>query len=1018
MRTFLRAFNIISLCLWLFLPANPCRARVRAWEGAVTIPTYGWAEDVNPKLWAMEGEVKFSTTVKGSIVYPYTMQDYLSRTKEERTYKALFLENEYLKITCLPELGGRLHSVLDKTEGEEMFHYNSVIKPGMIAMRGAWISGGVEWNAGPQGHTVTILSPVNALIGQNADGSAYLEISNLEKTQRTRWTVRVTLHPGKAYLDEQVRIFNPIDAISPYYFWNCTAFPNRAGTRFIYPMTLGTDHNALEFFSWPIHKGRDLSWLKNYETWASIFSVNCVFGFFGAYDVDADRGIVQVADHHELSGKKAWTWGTWDFGLVSQKNLADDDGPYIEVQSGPLPTQSDYGMLLPREEVSWQEQWYPVHGLGEGFEYATKDVAIQTARDADKLQLRILGTSRLRGAVCVISQGREELIRKLMDLSPAAPQVVTLSPSPKSPVDVTIKTKNGDVLASFVTPLPVPKVSPPEPAWLAQKPDEELSTEEKYLKGRKYDLATNRNKAREYYEKALADDAQYSPALRALAALDFEAGLYEKAIQRLEKALDRDAGDGLSWYFIGVSYLRLGNEEEALRCAYNAARCFGAASLGYDLAGRAFMRLGGYSKAVEAFEKSVQLNPGDTEAKDHLLLALYASGNTESAYKHAEARIAHDPTALAPRAALALQSKSTMDAFVRESRAFVGEDDFEMLQTALTFAELGLVNEAARLLKAVCVEAVPQAERNPIPLYYLAYFASLRSDKADAGAYLSQAARTCRDYIFPSRPETLEVLRYAIEANPRDAYAHLHIGNLYGHLGRLEEAAEHWRKAGELARPSTGGLDTSLSIAFRNLGLYAWAVEEDLAKAEELYRKAIAARPKDQTLYRDLADILLAANRRPDAIKTLESTPAEKLRRADVIIMLAQAYLDEQRYDNTIDLLESTPYFVNWEGQTITWDIFNKALMERGCKRLQDKDFKTALQDFEAALTYPANIGVGRSNKPQEAPAQYWKGKALEGLGRLKDARSAWEQGAAGPEGSAEQNKYRKLCMEALPTQL
>ena len=212
-------------------------AKVRVWEGSVTIPTYGWAEDVNPKFWALEGEVKFSTTVKGSIVYPYTMQDHLYRTKENRTYKALFLENEYLKVTCLPELGGRLHSVLDKTEGKEMFHFNKVIKPGMIAMRGAWISGGVEWNAGPQGHTVTILSPVDAVIGRNADGSAYLEVSNLEKSLRTQWTVRVTLHPGKSYLDERIRIFNPTDGVNPYYFWNCTAFPNRPGTRFIYPMT-------------------------------------------------------------------------------------------------------------------------------------------------------------------------------------------------------------------------------------------------------------------------------------------------------------------------------------------------------------------------------------------------------------------------------------------------------------------------------------------------------------------------------------------------------------------------------------------------------------------------------------------------------------------------------------------------------------------------------------------------------------------------------------------------------------
>jgi len=261
------AFLTVSIAL---VCSAPSWARVKAWQGTCTIPTYGWAEDINPKFWAMEGQVKFSTTVKGTIVYPYTMQDHLYRTKEDRTYKALFLENEYLKITCLPELGGRLHSVFDKSKGEEMFHLNRVIKPSMIAMRGAFISGGVEWNAGPQVHTVTILSPVNALVGHNPDGSAYLQVSNLEKTLRTRWSVRLTLHPGRAYLDEQISIFNPTDAINPYYFWNCTAFPCHAGTRYIYPMTLGTDHGGEVFFNWPIHEGKDLSWLKNYETWASI----------------------------------------------------------------------------------------------------------------------------------------------------------------------------------------------------------------------------------------------------------------------------------------------------------------------------------------------------------------------------------------------------------------------------------------------------------------------------------------------------------------------------------------------------------------------------------------------------------------------------------------------------------------------------------------------------------------------------------------------------------------------------
>jgi len=568
----------------LALP-NLTWAKVKAWEGTVTIPTYGWAEDVNPKFWALEGEVKFATTVKGSIIYPYTMQDHLYRTKADRTYKALFLENEYLKVTCLPELGGRLHSVLDKTQGEQMFHLNKVIKPGMIAMRGAWISGGVEWNSGPHGHTVTILSPVDALIGKNADGSAYIEVSNIEKIFRTRWTARVTLHPQKAYLDERISIFNPVDAINPYYFWNCTAFPNRPGTRFIYPMTLGTDHNGVKFFSWPIHEGNDLSWLKNHETWASIFSVNCTFDFFGAYDVDTDRGVVQVADHHELSGKKAWTWGTWDFGLVSQKNLTDDDGPYIEVQSGPLPTQSDYGMLLPRQEVSWQEWWYPVHGLGDGFEYATKDLTIQTERKDGNLQLRVLATGKFPDAICTLSQKDRRLLRKRVSLSPESPQLLKLSPAPQSSVDVTIKTENGNTLASFATPLPIPKVEPPTVSKLMTEPDEQLTMQQKYLKGQKYDLATDRKKAREYYERVLADDPQYSPALRGLAVLDVEAGLYEDAVQKLGKALHRNPSDGLSWFFLGVSHLRLRNEQEALRCAYKAVRCLGTASLGYDLAG-------------------------------------------------------------------------------------------------------------------------------------------------------------------------------------------------------------------------------------------------------------------------------------------------------------------------------------------------------------------------------------------------------------------------------------------------
>jgi tetratricopeptide (TPR) repeat protein len=488
--------------------------------------------------------------------------------------------------------------------------------------------------------------------------------------------------------------------------------------------------------------------------------------------------------------------------------------------------------------------------------------------------------------------------------------------------------------------------------------------------------------------------------------LDIEAGLYDKAAERLRTAVKRDDTDGLSWYFLGVSNLKLGNDSEALRCAYRAIRCLGTDSLGCDLAGRAHMRRGEYSQAVGIFRRAVRLNPKDYKAKDHLLLALYAAGRKKLAYKQAEERISKNPTALVPRMIIALRSKNQMNRFVREARAFVGEDEFEMLEAGLVFAELALTNEAEELLRAACVEAVPEDQRGPLPLYYLAYLVSLQKDQAKAGEYLDQAAKIHRDFVFPSRPEEVAVFENAVKNSPGDAHAHLHLGNLYSHLDRQEEAVRQWSKAVEL--------DSSLSVAFRNLGLHAWSAEEDLPKAEGFYRKAIVARSKDQTLYRDLADILLAAKRRPDAIKVLESTPYEKIRRADIIIMLAQMYFDEKQYTDAIDLLESTPYFVNWEGQTITWDIFHKAHIERGRQRFEREDFAGALRDFEASLTYPENIGVGRSNRPQEAKAQYWRGRALQALGRLDEARSAWKEGAVGFERSGEQNKHIELCEKAL----
>ncbi len=1003
---------------------------VKTWEGTITLPTYAWHDDVNPVFAELEGK----------IYYPYTRQDHIAQTKADRTYKALFLENEYLKVTCLPELGGRIHSVLDKTTGEEMFHKNDVIKPALIAMRGAWIGGGIEWNVGPQGHTVTIVSPVDAVVVRGKDGSATLVVGNTEKMFRTRWTVRLTLHPGKAYLDETIRIFNPTDGVHPYYFWNCTGFPNLPGTRFIYPMTLGSDHNGTTFFSWPMDKGKDLSWLKNYDTMTSIFAYDCVFDFFGAYDADRDRGIVSYANHHEVKGKKAWTWGKDGFGVVSQMALSDagpEDAQYIEVQSGPLLTQADYGMLGPRQDVSWREYWYPVHGLGDGFEYATRDVAVQTYRDGGKLEVHVIGTASFRDARCTLSQNGAALLERTVDLSPERAQTIALASTPDGPITITIRAADGATLVSYATPLAVPKVDAPD---LAKKPAREDGTptaDELFQSAYLADSQSNPNGARSGYEKVLENDPGHVPSLCALAELDIELGRFDEAAGRAEKALERHADHGTAWYLLGVSRLHQNALDEAIRCGYKAAHDPATLALGYGLVGRVHMCTGAYDEAVAAFGRAMRRNPEDTRNRDQWLAARYAAGDTKRVARDAATLTkADDPTDFIPRALVALKNEKTMAKFMQDVNEIAGEIEFTLIEVVTFFAGLNRYEEAVHLLEArssgslpcyytLVVEAGAESFEalysddvsGALPWYYLAYYRHKLGDEAAAKTALRKAAAKPYDYAFPSRVEAEDVLRYAVESNKADAQARLMLGHLLAALRRTDEAVPYWEEAVEL--------DLSLSTAWRSLGYHAWKKQSKLDRAEQCYRKAIAARPENQILYHDLAQILSGLERQDEAIQLVETMPVGDFKRYDICLWLAQAYVSADRYDDCIAFLGEAR-FSNWEGSSTPRVLYVQALMARGKLRFDAGQHERALADFRAALTYPENLHVGQRYKRTDAETHYWLGKTLAALGSAVEARAVWREGAKQITSSdppltfisvtAIQDEHVKLCAEALET--
>ncbi len=998
-----RAGAVLSTCLALLMSASLAAAapQVQAWEGEITLPTYPWYDSPYPEIQELGGR----------IVYPYSMQDDIGKEKRPVTYRALFLENEYLRVTCLPALGGRIHSVLDKTTGEEMFHLNDEIKPALIAMRGAWVSGGIEWNTGPQGHTVTAVSPVDAVLVENEDGSASLVIGNTEKIFRTRWTVRLTLHPGRSYLDERIRIFNPTDGVHPYYFWNCTAFPCRPGTRFIFPMTLGTDHDGTTFFSWPEHEGRDLTWLKNYPKMTSVFAYQCAFDFFGAYDVDRNQGIVAYANHFELQGKKAWTWGQDDFGIVSQMSLSDggrEGAPYIEVQSGPLRTQAEYGMLDPHEEVSWQEWWYPVHGLGDGFEYATRDVAVQTHRfDDGSLDVRMIATGVFPNATVSVggtSRGGPRPLRERQDLSPSHVQSFLSSGVGDGPVVIGIQAESGEVLARFTTPLDIPRVEPPDLTVTPAREDGRATVGEIWQEAQLLDRQSRPIEARARYLDALAEDPGHAPSLHALAVLDLEEGRYAEAAERLEGALRRDETDGMAWYHLGVTHLRQGRPEDARRTAYRAAFESETRSLGHDLVGRAEMVLGRPDRAIEAFRKAVELDPRDTRARDHYWAAMIAAGRTDEVIDAIRRVVRHDdPTAPLPRALLARTSIDERRRFTKDMGTSFGNSEFAVLEAALALSELGLGRNAYTIFTAMLETDRPRL--GPLGFYYMIWFAHESGEESwvrhveprITGSWLPLR-------IFPSRPEAEAVLRFAIDRNPEDARAHVLLGHLLAGLHRVEEAVPCWRRAVEL--------DPSLFVAWRNLALYEWRVEGDLPQAEQLYRRALGD-PGPFHLYYDLARVLTEQGKRPEAIELVEPWARLPHQRADLLLWLAQSYLDEARYDDVLELL-ARARFSSWEGGTRPHDLFASAHLERGKLRFEAGELEPALEDFTAALTWPANLEVGRKVDAEEAEACYWKGRAFQALGRTEEALAIWRTGADAQPGSDAHDLHRALCAEAL----
>ena len=499
MKDQLRIHLLVVFALVLMTCSQSIQAqetKPRVWEAPLVIPTYELGPP-NPYPALLDWQRR-----KWRPVYPYPFLDSLSSTKTNKTWKAVYLENEYLRVSVLPELGGHIYEIFDKTTKRDVLYSNPVMKYAMVALRGAWVSGGIEWNF-PDGHTLTTVSPIDYVMRTEADGSAAVAVGDTERVQRMQWQVIIRLRPGQRAVETEVTLNNRRDVPGRYWFWSTAGAPATDDMRFVYPMREAYPHAFWPIFSFPKEKGVDVSKFTDVPNFLSLFARNSYRDYFGVYYDKSDWGIVHVADHKEMPGKKTWTWGTDDNGDIWVEKLTDGGHQYVEFQGGRFETQMEHQFIAPHRVEHFIEHWFPVNNLGGGWDEATADMAIRVTKKDGQATITANSNSRFDDADFCTNKDCTD--PRKVNLDPARVFTASFSlPANDGPVFVRFKSKEGRELLSYSTlttidgnPDFIPATRPiPDPI----NPN---SAEQAYVEGLAFDKKSKERDARASYLEAL-----------------------------------------------------------------------------------------------------------------------------------------------------------------------------------------------------------------------------------------------------------------------------------------------------------------------------------------------------------------------------------------------------------------------------------------------------------------------------------------------------------------------------------
>ena len=965
--------------------------KVSMWEEDYVIPTYKvFPPEKNPLF--IEKRAYQGSTGK---VYPLPVTEKISDTKEDVVYKAVFLENEYLKVMILPELGGRIQRAYDKTNGYDFVYYNHVIKPALVGLTGPWISGGIEFNW-PQHHRPSTYSPVDYHLSENADGSCTIYVGETDKMYGTKGMAAITLYPEKAYIEIKGQLYNPTDLPQTFLWWANPAVPVNDNTYSVFPPDVNAvmDHGKRAVSTFPIATGEyykadysagvDISRYKNVKVPTSYMAAHSDYNFIGNYDEGVEAGLLHVADHHISPGKKQWTWGNGDFGRSWDRNLTETDGPYIELMTGVFTdNQPDFTWLKPQEEKTFVQYFMPYKGVGR-VGNATKEAAVSLTDSGDgHAVLKVYTTGVCKDTRITVRQKETVLYEKTADLSPEECFEATFAVDGNIEDCAVAIMQGAQILVSYK--VYKPKLEPvPKPADAIPAPEKLKTPEELYLAATH--LEQYRHATREpadYYRHGLELDGTDIRLNNGYGLLLYRRGQIKESIKHFQAAVKKQTWKnpnpyhGEGYFNLGLALAADGQEEKAFDAFYKSTWSAETQSAGFFWLARLACRRRDYEEALEYIEKSMIRNWHNMKGRTLKAAILRTLGVDSTTFVKECLKI--DPLS---QGCLYEQAAATddYDLWLKTMRT----ESHNFKELAQEYIEAGLYEDAIRILKTC-----PQ--KDPICWYTLGYVYKQLKEGEKAKEAFENGEKSCPDYCFPNRVEEIRILDAVIEALQQAPMAHYYLGNLLYDKKQYEEAASHWKTAVKEKE--------DLSPAYRNLAIYYYNKENDAPKALEVMERACALDPEYPRIWLEYDQLSARMNLSVEKrLEIMESHPAVTAGRDDLYLRYLTLLNDVGRYQEALDGLASRQ-FHPWEGgEGKVSSQYKYALTHLAIAKLDEKQPQEALKLLEATLSYPNNLGEGKLPNVPDNEAHYYMGLAYKQLGETEKAEEYFRRAASGPQ--------------------